>query len=230
MILEQVGRTKNSVTINVSGMTTGDRQTYIYMPGAMINSSDGGWFTLQVAKANGYISDFVVANLENNNGDIRVILPSKYYSVCKTVDFCVQNVSGQTLYSEKYITAILQFDFSNSFPKRAGEDIDITVSDMKEINNFGRFIDSWIGGGDGMYYPLTNVSSGDSIRAVYLSLPAENILNAAYNSIDNMDSSIYSFVCRCVTPIVDNCVSGADFEASFFNGIYNAINGFNIRV
>lgn len=230
MTVEQVGRTTNSVTINVSGMTTGDRQTYVWMPPDIINSSDGDWFTLQQAKANGYISDFYVTSYENNNGDITIELPYKYYKEYKTVDIKVLNVSGGTTLRGARIITVLGFNYEGTKSKRSGEDIDITVADMKAINKFGAYIGAWIGYDDGWHYYLDGVDTGDKIYAVYLSKPAEHILNAAINNSNYLTGGYYKYVYDCTSDIVNNVKSGADFKASYFNNIYTAITAFNMSI
>lgn len=230
MTVSQVGRTKNSVTINVSGITQGDRQTYIWIPGKLFNSDNGEWYTLQNAKNAGYISDFYVADLTANNGDITVYMSSSYLSAgFRVVDFNVKNVNNPSGDSWIAVSTILKFEYNYSFPKYQGEEIDITITDMKEINLFGSYINSWVGGGTGWYWYLDGVMPGDNIYAYYLKDPAQNILNAAYNC-SYLTGGYYTMVCDYTTPIVNNCVSGADFKALYFNGILYAINSFNLSV
>ena len=224
MTVEQVGRTTNSVTINVSGITKGDRQTSVWIP------DKADYFTLQTAKANGYISDFYVVDLVQNNGDITIELPYSYYKEFKTVDIKVENVSGSTVYAGARITAVLAFKYEGTASKRTGEDIDITVNDMKAINKFGAYIGAWIGGDDGWHYYLDGVGVGDKIFADYLRKPAEHILNAALTNTRYLSSGYYNYICSCTQDIVDNVKSGADFKASYFNNIYTAITAFNMSI
>ena len=232
MTVSQVGRTTNSVTLNVSGITKGDRQTYIWIPNTISNTTSG-WFTLQNAKNSGYISDFYVADYSTNNGDITVSVPYKYYSTLKNVGFRIKNginigTANETLYSSIDIYTILDFEYENSFPKYPGDDIDITVRDLQEINMFGRDIDMWFNDGYySEYYKLNTVSTGDYIFAVYLWVPSRNILDAAINH-PNLTGTYYNKVYNHLSNIVDNCVSGADFEAQFFNDIVYAIRNFNL--
>lgn len=221
MTVKQVDREVNSVTINISGMTEGDRRTSVWMP------DNGEWFTLQEAKANGYISDFYVADLNDNNGDITVVMPYDYYKEYKVVDIKVENVNTQSGDSWVMLNAVLKFEYENSQTKSPGNDIDITVADMKAINLFGRYINYWLNVGDGLYYSLEGVDVGDAIFADYLSRPAQNILDAAYDNSGFL-GTYYSAINRKTSNIVDNCVSGADFKASFFNNIADAINSFNL--
>lgn len=229
MTVSQTGRTTNSVTITVSGITSGDRATYIWLPDLQ------SWSTLWDAKSAGYVSDIEVVNLNNNNGDIKVILGSKYLNAgYKCVDLKVENRSADTNELMQWIvlTTILEFKYDKSYPKYAGKDIDITVSDMREINLFGAYIGSWIGSVVGEYYPFDGITTGDTIYHYYLKLPAQNISNAALKAYQkgNLSSSLYDFVNEYTSYIINDCVSGADFKALFFNGISYAINGFNISV
>jgi hypothetical protein len=103
---------------------------------------------------------------------------------------------------------------------------------MRRINLFGSDIDTLISGnkpedGGGSYYALTSVGSGDSIFADYLNLPAQHILNASIVEPDLIGES-YSKVYSCARNVANNCVSGADFKAKFFNDIADAINNFNL--
>ncbi len=232
MTVSQIGRTKNSVTINVSGITEGDRQTKVWIPGNFLNSTNGKWYTLQNAKSAGYISDYYVADITANNGDITVYMNENYLNEgFRIVAFNVENISssGSLLNSIEIFNAVLKFEYERSFPKYQGNDIDITVADMKEINLFGLYIDAWIIGGEGRYYTLDGVSIGDNIYYEYLWQPAQNILNAA-NIHPWLTGAYRSMVLDYTTPIVDGCYERADFKALFFNGILYAINSFNLSV
>lgn len=223
MTVEQVGRTTNSVTINVSGITEGDRSTSVYIP------RKNEWYTLHDAKENGYITDFYVANLVDNNGDITVVL-NKNYNPFKLAYLKVENIKADG--SADYITlpTILAFEYEGKFPKNTGDEIDITASDMLEINLFGSDIDANMGSGEGIYFTLSDMGGrGSAIYAEYLKLPAQNILNAALKE-QYLQGYYYSVVTTFTNYILDNCKSGADFEATFFNDIYHAINDFNLSV
>lgn len=225
MTVSQVGRTTNSVTINVSGITDGDRQTYVWIPVV------GEWYTIQKAKEHGFVYDFYVADYTSNNGDITVVISSEYLEY-KVVALYVKNINTSTEDKSVQLNAILDFEYENSFPKLTGADIDITVFDMQEINDFGSFINSWIDGGDGEYYPLEGVSKGDSIYYDYLLMPSQHILNAAYNQYceDHLSVDDYDAITNHAYDIILDCVSGSDFKAQYFNGILYAIRNFNLSV
>lgn len=234
MNVSQVDRATDSVTINVSGITKGDRQTYVWIPHTILNSDEGGWFTLKKAKTNGYIYDYYAADLNSNNGDITVQMTGRYCRQQKTVGLRVKNginidTTSETLYDYIDIYTVLDFEYENSFPKVAGSDIDITIADMKALNFFGRDMDMWFSNGEGLHYPLDDVVSGDYIYADYLWYPANNILNAAINCPDLYGSN-YSKVYNYASNIVNNCVSGADFKAQYFNDILYAIRNFNLSI
>ena len=224
MTVEQVDRTKNSVTINVSGLTGGDRQTSVYIPGDVDR-----WYTLWDAKTAGYVSNIVVADYGNNNGDITIVMSSKYLKIgAKFVELEVANVNNGDDDHWVRLVTFLKFEYhneaTNGYMKYSDEDIDITVEDMREINDLARTIRMVCVDDDFLYYPLDDVASGDPILADYLKLPAQNILQ----SVDAL-GTWYSFVYDSVYYIVKNCKSGADFKPEFFNEMYFAINYFNLE-
>lgn len=227
MTVAQVNRSTNSVTVNVSGITEGDRQTYVWITNTILDSTDGVWYSLQKAKNYGYISDFEVTDINANNGDITIYIPDKYAKEYKVWDIKVENINTSDGDFWIVLNTVLGFEYDNSFPKYAGDTIDITVNDMQQINLFGGYIDSWINSGDGIYYPLDDVFEGDSVFAEYFVTPSQNIWNTAYNNRDLL-GGYYNVVWNYTSDIVDNCVSGADFKALWFNGILYAINNFNM--
>lgn len=238
MRVRQVDRSTNSVTINVSGITVGDRQTYIWMPATILNSDSGYWFTLSEASSNGYITK-IETDYETNNGDITVYLPQKYCQEYKVVDLAVINVNTGFGNVEARISAVLQFKFKKNpdSDKAPGDDVDITVEDMRAINKFGCYIAYWMcldANGNptnqGIHYPLTGVESGDLIYADYLWQPAQNILYASDFNRDKFTGINFDKVNSNAYTIVNGCVSGADFKAYYFNGIKAAINNFNMSV
>ena len=176
----------------------------------------------------------------SNTDEVEVIVPNHAFvhyadgslaTFKKAVVLNVSNVksdSGTKIKSTNFY-AVLKFEYERSFPKYLGNEIDITVNDMKKINLFGLWIDYWIMRGEGFHYTLDNVMSGDSIYYEYLWQPAQNILNAA-NSLDGLKGAYRTMVIDYTTPIVNNCVQGADFKALYFNGILYAINCFNLSV
>jgi hypothetical protein len=238
MTVKQVGRTTNSVTINVSGITEGNRQTYIWMPSTILNSSSGDWLTLSSAATKGYVTS-IVTDFETNNGDITVVLPAKYYKDFKVVQFEVHNVDTKSGDSAIFISTILKFEFENNpdGKKVSGEAIDITVNDLKEINKFGWNIAYWMCNDkngkpthDGLHYTLAGVVSGDPIYAFYMSQPASNIAYAADFNIAHFVGTSYDAVYTNSYNVSKRCVSGADFKALYFNQIKDAINYFNLTV
>ncbi len=238
MTVKQVGRTTTSVTINVSGITEGNRQTYIWMPSTILNSSKGEWIPLGEAATLGYITA-IETDFEANNGDITVELPKKYYKDFKVVQFEVHNVDTQSGDSGVFISTVLKFEFENNpdYDKIPGEDIDITVNDLKTINKFGWNIAYWMcvdkNGNpthDGLHYPLDGVVSGDPIFAFYLSQPASNIAYAADFNIQYFRGTSYDAVYQNSYNVSKYCFSGADFKALYFNQIKDAINYFNLSV
>ena len=221
MTVEQVGRTTNSVTINVSGITEGDRQTWIWEP------KTGEWYTLQDAYQNGFIQGFDVADFADNNGDIKIYVSDEFNGGVLITK--VENLNTSTGNWDVLLSCVLGFEYENNSTKYAGDLIDITVRDMQIINIFGSDIDFFINDGDGTYYPLDGAESGDEIKGEYLSFPAQNIWNAAYNNRELL-GDYYYVVWNYTSDIMDNCVSGADFKALWFNGIKYAINNFNMSI
>ena len=226
LTVAQVGRSCNSITVRVSGITEGDRETSVYVPAA------GERLTLQQAKEYGFVSDFYVADLSANNGSITIEIADRYLS-CKVIKVYVKNINTSTGDKTVLLPAVLDFEYENGFPKVTGGEIDITVLDMKEINLFGMYLDLWIGGSDEtFYYTLDGVSKGDDIYYEYLALPAQNILNAAFFAYNDysMPSDNYDAVTVYATDIKEGCAAGADFKAQYFNDIMYAITRFNLSV
>jgi hypothetical protein len=230
LTVTQVGRTTNSITINVSGITQGDRQTFVWIE---YSSKKYDWFKLDVAYTKGYISDYTPKAADNpsSNGNITITFKNSYWPY-KVAFIKVANVNTTAGDKEIQIKTVFKFEYDNSSTKYSGNDIDITVADMRRINLFGSDIDTLISGnkpedGGGSYYALTSVGSGDSIFADYLNLPAQHILNASIVEPDLIGES-YSKVYSCARNVANNCVSGADFKAKFFNDIADAINNFNL--
>ena len=249
MTVTQVGRGINGVTINVSGITKGDRQTYIWIPGTLLNSENGEWFTLTEARARGYVTGIYVADYNTNNGDITVWVSEEYYSKLKIIGLYVVNGvnlhlydpnespidSNVVIYLNATITTILDFQYENSKEKVRGAEIDITVSDMQGLNLFGIDVYAWIHPDpvddpeNYGFYLFDNVFAGDEIYAEYLRAPAKLIYETAYNLMDYIDSN-YSDSYESIMEIVNKCVSGADFKAEWFNDIVEAIRNFNLSI
>ena len=228
MRVKQVDRSLNSVTINVSGITEGNRQTYIWMPSTVLNSTSGKWFTLGEASTNGYITK-IETDYEDNNGDITVYLPAKYYNKHKVVQLEVHNVDTSSGDSYIFLNAVLDFEYQNTKTKVAGTDVDITIPDMQGLNAFGQYIDLWTNSGEhnGKHYPLDDIPPNDKIYAVYLQQPAINILDAAFANRDYLGAN-YDKIWGYLSTMTTKCVSGADFKATWFNQIADAIRSFNI--
>ncbi len=230
--MTQVGRTENSVTINVSGITDGDRQTYIWITNVILGTKDGSWMTLQQAKNNGYITEFYTADFDSNNGDITVVIADEYAWEYKVWDLLVENVN--TANEPVYISTVLWFNYDNASTKMQGESIDITVSDCIRLWCFGNSLRLWIvGDGEGVDYSIIDrlymAEKGDEIFADYIRTPAQGILS----SIQNVSPAIFPNYAPChanIQDVVNRCKSGAEFEAQFFEEIKVAINSFNISV
>lgn len=240
MTVTQVGRDINGVTINVSGITKGDRQTYIWIPESLLNTSVGKWFTLTEARDRRYVTGIYVADYNTNNGDITVWVSEEYYSKFKVIGLYVKNginidTPNEVIYSQTpTLYTILDFQYENSKEKVQGAEIDITVSDMQGLNLFGIYIYNWVHPDPvadidkNYFYPLDDVFAGDEIRADYLRQPANLIYETAYNC-DYIGSN-YSEVYTRTKDIINNCVSGADFKAKWFNDIVEAIRNFNLSI
>ncbi|MBQ5851656.1 MAG: hypothetical protein IIW54_12730 [Lachnospiraceae bacterium] len=229
MTVKQVGRKKNSVTINVSGITDGDRQTSVWMPADVINSSTGMYFTLQDASRYGYITSFYVASLDDANGDIEIVVSDAYLNKgYRLLDVKVEIVKNKQVVSWLNINTILGFNYEKSATKVAGEEIDITVKDMRELNLFGYYMCLWMANPEErvLYHTLEGIQKGDVIYADYMTTPAANILTALYANIANFVGINFSGV---VEYLVSAHVRPGDaFRAYAFNNIKSAINGFNI--
>lgn len=230
MKVEQTGRSENSITVTVSGMTEGDRQTYIWIPDVVLGENEGALFTLAKAKSKGYIDGYDVTDFDNNNGDITVYFPDSYIQKCLLCTLIIRNIVGDS-YTDMKIETVLAFVYENTISKQSGVAIDVTVEDMRKINLFAAYIDSWIGeNAEAAYYPLEDIEAGDEIESVFLHLPAENILHACDVAIDKMTSLGAAAVPAYSGYIVNHCESGAPFEAYMFNAIRNAINNFALSI
>lgn len=241
MTVTQVGRDINGVTINVSGITKGDRQTYIWIPESLLNTSVGKWFTLTEARDRRYVTGIYVADYNTNNGDITVWVSEEYYSKFKVIGLYVKNginidTPNEVIYSQTpTLYTILDFQYENSKEKVQGAEIDITVSDMRGLNLFGIDVYAWIhpdpvdDPDNYGWYPLDDVIAGDEIYADYLRAPAKLICETAYKLKDYIEPNYSNSYIR-IMDIVNNCVSGAEFKAEWFNDIVEAIRDFNLSI
>lgn len=228
MTVTQVGRTANSVTINVSGIDygTGSRQTEIYIP------KEKEWYSLSDAKASGFIDDYEVSALDSANGDITVYFFQEDIETNKVWKFEIAHIKASGGYAFAYLNAVLGFYYEGTPVKYSGNMIDITVDDMKSINLFSAYMGGWIGETDALYYPLEDVEKGDIIAAEYVYQPAENILSAAENAESKPDCFIASYadIVTDMEYVYDDCASGEYFKADYFNKLADAINNFNLTI
>lgn len=235
MKVEQTGRSENSITVTVSGMTEGDRQTYIWITDVVLGENDGALFTLAQAKSKGYIDGYDVTDFDDNNGDITVYFPDSYIQKCLLCTLIIRNIVGDS-YTDMKIETVLAFVYENTIDKKPGEVIDVTVGDMRKINLFAAYIVKWIGeNAEASYYPLEDIEAGDEIKFKYLLLPAENILYACKVAFDKMTSLGAAAVLASSGYIVNyckenHCESGVPFEAYMFTAIRNAINHFALSI
>jgi hypothetical protein len=233
MTVYQYGRTKDSVTICVEGITEGARRTTVYIPYAPLNENGDRFYALDDAKLKGYINDFDTVSIDGvANGYITVTVTKEYldYDI-KCLQFKVENI--ETSYGDSWVilSAIFEFQYQNAKSKSEDTEIDITVKDMQEINLFGLYIKSWIAGGEAYYYPLEDVFSGDYIFAEYLNLPAQNMLTSIDYIITNGFGYANAKILQSFADdIAKNCVSGSDFAAYYFNNIASIINNLNLAI
>lgn len=218
MRVTQTAKTINSITVTVEGMNSGDRQTYIslYPPYAA-----GSYYTLSEAQQLGLIT-FEVANLVNNNGDIKIIFPDHYLTEHQVCKISVMNVFNGVPYNEVIIPCSVGFDFEKASLKVAGKEIDITVGDVKKINLFCNGLYSAYTNENPAYeYTFENITSGDYIYKEYLETPISNMLNCLmeYELTDSGFNAIRKLIS------VQNGLSESDsFKAEYFNNIKQAIN------
>lgn len=224
MIVQQIDKTTNSVTIEISGMDTSyDRQTYVQI-GKAITGETAKLYTLQTARNNGYIEDFEVSDINTNNGWIKVYIPTDYVDTYPVWRFRVKGLLDGVTKTQADIYTPLAFEYDGRNPKSAGEEIDITVRDLTVLNRFGIYINDWIGGNSGSSFNLKGSVQGSPIYADFLRGPAQYI----YNNASKGDYA--SYVRSYTSYIIDNCTSGADFEAKYFNNIKEAIEFFYTTV
>lgn len=229
MTVSQTGRTKNSVTVNVSSFPTdkGYRQTYVWIP------PEQKFYSLSDALAAGYISDYE-ANYPDPgdvaNGDITVTVSDDYCGEYKAWDIKIECVMDGVVYEWVNIHTFLKFEYENAKTKEKGSVIDITPQDLHSINLFGAYIESWtVENGDGSYHILDGCDAGDEIYADYLLTPARHILTAASANREYL-GAYYGDIYDGASYIDENCCEGAGAEAKFFNLIADAINDFNFTV
>lgn len=229
MTVSQTGRTKNSVTVNVSSFPTdkGYRQTYVWIP------SEQSFYTLTDALAAGYISDYE-ANYPDPtnvaNGDITITISDDYTDVYKAWDIKIECVTDGAVYEWVNIHTFLKFEYENAKVKEAGDVMDVTARDLHSINLFGAYIESWtVENGNGNYHILDGCVAGDEIYADYLLTPAQHILTAAAANRQYL-GTYYGDVYTDAAYIDNNCSAGESAEAKFFNGMADAINNFNFTV
>lgn len=230
--VEQVARSYNSITMNVSGMLEGDRQTFVLVSPDVrgdTSTDEWEWYTLQTAKANGYISDFYVTDLGNNNGDIEVTIPYQYAKTHKVWRFCVRNLVDGAVKADVVINTILGFEYDYTETKVTGEVIDITRNDMLQTNLFGTQIGSWAADLYTYYYADSDMGYTE-IDYDYLLLPAQNILNGAKTLYTAGVLADYLFVYGYIYSTTQNVKSREPFKAQYFNGVKDAINNFNMKV
>lgn len=228
MKVEQTQRTTNTVVINVSGITEGARSTYVGFSDTKINEYDSDWLTLQEAKDYGYISNFYVTSTASANGEILVTLADENY---KVIQFKIVNITDD---EDRIITlpTVLEFEYDGFQTKDVGSEIDITVRDMRELNLFASCICSCTTGEDSPCETLDDVYAGDPIYADYLATVSSNLQKAlAYTlasecDIENLTAADVQLLLR----MSNDCVSGADFKADWFNTVSRVINNFNVSV
>ena len=221
--LTQTARTATSVTFSVSGITD-DRQTFIWMP--LLGTPD--WITLATAYSLGYISSYSASG--GNNGTITVNFYASDTVEFKVWEFQVGNfISGNPTAWSSVLDAILKFEWDGAATKYTGNDIDITVDDLRRLNNFGSYINAWIIGGEGSYWDLVGIVTGDGLWNEYIRLPIQNIHDTAYG----LSSSILanrSNILSDTSNILDLVYEGEECYALYFNDIKSAINNFNLSI
>lgn len=223
--LTQTDRTATSVTFDVDGITD-DRQTFIWIPDPLIDGGD--WLTLSDAYSLDFIQSYSTSG--GVNGTITVNFYASDTLEFKVWEFFVCNyVGGSPTDTSEVLDTILKFEWDNEATKYTGDDFDVTVSDLIRLNNFSSYMNAWIAFGDGLYYDLEGIESGDDFWNGYFLLPAQNI----YDTADYLSSSTLSTrsaILALVGDVINNTATGEMCYASDFNAIKAAINSFNLSV
>lgn len=227
MTVSQVGRTTNSVTINISEITEGDRQTYIWIPDNFNDPFTGKPYTLSAAKNAGYI-DYYVPDETQNNGIIEVYPQNDYLERGgKLLWLGVENINTSSGDTGRAGLATLGFEYERTSVKKRGADVDITVSDINEISCFVESYYRWVLIENISIEKLPEAYKGSPIYAHYLQTPAsylynvvsraEPLFNANGDGADSLEK---------VYEVKENCISEADFKAEWFNNIADVIGNF----
>jgi hypothetical protein len=229
MTVTQVGRTANSVTINVSGIDygTGSRQTDIYIP------KEQWQYSLSEAEALGFIASYSVSAIDAANGDITVEFFPEDTEEYKVWRFYVTHDKASGGYAVIEIDTVLDFAYEGTKEKHTGDVIDITVSDLHDINLFGGYLYKWAVADEDevTMYRLKDdgISTGDDIYAEYVYQPAFNLCNAAYRR-HNYLGTAYADIYTDMEYVYQDCESGGYLKADYFNKLANAINNFNLTI
>lgn len=232
MTVQQSGATKNSVTIRISGITEGARETRLWVPFSVGGDTSWEWCTLDDAISFGFIDDYILTG-DLANGTIEIVVSRSYLSESKVLFVRVRNVeilpeTSETIEKASVIlSTVTGFEYDNDAYKQAGQPIDITLSDMRTINRFGSDIDYLVGSGEGTYYPLDDVLDDADIFADYLRLPVENMFAAATENSWYLGEN-YSYIMTRANYLLNNVESGADFKAEYFNVVAEMINHFRL--
>lgn len=229
MTVTQVGRTANSVTINVSGIDygTGSRQTQIYIPKEQ-------WpYSLSDAEALGFIASYSVSALDTANGDITVTFFPEDAEEYKVWRFYVTHDKASGGVATIEIDTVLEFAYEGTKVKQTGNVIDITASDLHDINLCGGYLYKWAVANEDevIMYLLKDdgISTGDDIYAEYVSRPAFNLCNAAYRRRNYLGIA-YADIYADMDYVSHDCESGGYLKADYFNKLADAINNFNLTI
>lgn len=221
MRVTQTAKTINSITITVEGIGGGDRQTSISL---FPNYETGSYYTLSEAQQLGYVTDYYASNVDYNNGNITIVFSDGYLAKHRVCKISVVNTYNGVPYGEVVLPCSVGFEFEKASTKVVGNEIDITVKDIVNINRFHNESCA----ANTKTYPaydssLENKMPGDYIYKEYLTLPINNLLNciAEYGFTESAFDSIRTLI------NINDELSGSDsFKAEYFNNIKQAINGY----
>lgn len=225
--LVQTGKSKNSVTFSIRGIT-GDRRIRLRPWG-----SDDGFQNLADAQEAGMVADFAGESV--TNGDMTVTFATEYADEYKVWIFWVYDFSdGTATAAAGPFYTFLQISYDKAATKKKGSPIDITVADMERITLmcyavYHAFVDD-----EGGYNDFDGITKDDAIYLMYLTDAVDQLFDATTalsaaslpNKSDIQDTlgTIYNDINRVDAP------ENKPVKAAYFNAICSAINDFNLTI
>ena len=190
---------------------------------------DTKWVDLAAAKDQGYLSNYTI-DVAGDNGTITVTPPTSKIEELKVWQFLVAAFDNGNYYDcTNQFSAILKFEWDNTYTKVAGNAFDVTANDFIRLYKFTLYIGMWAANLNSMSVPYPNSST---VYASDLRGFAQGIKDAATALSASMFTDVTSGrsdVIATAQNLINNCYSGDDLYAAFFIAIKNIINIFNLK-